>query len=165
MTVKATSLTVDGQTPTVKALKWISSDPNVATVSNGKVTAKTVYRNTCVTIKAITTDGSDVEAGFGVLIIPKTAQSLLLLNGAELLNGKTLTLSLAEVQALDLSALLYTTAEDSAEAAEGLSWKSSAAKVAAVDGEGHVSFLKAGTAKITVTLGKLSATVTLKITK
>jgi hypothetical protein len=100
----------------------------------------------------------------GVQIVPKTAEGLLLMQGEALVNGKTLTVSLAEAQGLDLEALLYTTATDST-APAAVTWKSSATGVARVDANGHVTLLKAGTAKITVTQGKLIATVTIKVTK
>jgi uncharacterized protein YjdB len=131
MTVKATSLTVDGQTPTVKALKWISSDPNVATVSNGKVTAKTVYRNTCVTIKATTTDGSDVEAGFTLIIKPKTKEVLLLNEAGWPVNGQTLTYLYESVHYLSFSSSLYDSDTDT-ETDPDVTWKSSNPKVATV---------------------------------
>lgn len=139
--------------PTVKKLTWVSSDPNVATVSaKGVVTAKTVYEAAKVTITAKTTDGSGVEAQHVITVQPKD-NVLPIREGREVVNGKTLTID-ESVSRITLTA------------PAGTKWKSSSAAVAAVE-DGVVTIGKAGSATITAASadGKQTGKVTIKVSR
>ena len=138
---------------TNKKVTWSVSDKSVATVSTaGKVTAsKKLTQISTVTVTATAQDGSGVEATYDVTVVPAAAK-------VTVTGDTNIDLNLTEQTQL-------TAAIEPADASQAVTWKSSSTKIATVDENGLVTFLKAGTVTITATAtdgtGK-SAKVTVK---
>ncbi len=165
LTLKATTEPVK---PTVLGVVFRlvnSADSAYATVTAaGKVTAKNVNEPHDVKIQAVSKDAAQVESNVITLtILPKADQSLILKAGEDYVTKTTLARNLGDTVSLatytlDLSGEVP--AEESAE----VTWKSSNGKVASVDENGTVTCLKSGSATITALMGKVKATVTVKVT-
>ena len=129
----AVKATVEPKNATNKKLVWSSSDDNVATVTNGKITGTGV--GTAV-ITAAAEDGSGAEAAVEVTVI---------------IPVKKITLS--ETKQLPLAPLVpwRVTAQVEPESAtdRNLRWSSSDEKIATVDEKGVVTGVTPGTATIT----------------
>ena len=134
-TLKATVLP---SKTTNKSVVWSSSNPEVATVKNGKIIAKSVGTTT-ITVK--TKDGSKKKATCVVTV----ANIKLNKKKATLNKGETLTLK----------------ATVSGES-QKVTWKSSNSKIATVSKSGKVTAKKAGTATITAKANGVK--VTFKVT-
>lgn len=119
---------------TNRKVAWSSSDENVATVSNGTVTAKGV--GTAV-ITAEAEDGSGASAQMEVTVMIPVRK-----------------ITLSETKQLALAPLITwrVTAQVEPEDAtnQDLIWTSSSEKVASVDNNGNVTGVAPGTARITV---------------
>ena len=91
---------------------WTSGDAAVVTVSSsGKVTAKTVYENTDVTITATAKDGSGKTASLKLTVSPKLDETLgILLNGTNV-TAKTYTVDVDRVESVTVAAAVYNAAE------------------------------------------------------
>ena len=149
VTLNQTSLTLTsaGQTATLQAtvspsnasnknVTWSSSNPSVATVSNGVVTA---VANGTATITATTADGSNKTATCAVTVnIPVKATGVTL-------NQTSLTLTSA-----GQTATLQATVSPSNASNKNVTWSSSNPSVASVS-NGVVTAVANGTATITVT--------------
>lgn len=130
--------------PTSTKLSWTVSDPALATVKNGVVTAaKTITEPTCVTVTAVTTDGSERSDSIDIMLYPLVKTVKLYRDGVEV-TGKKAKVYVG--QSLQLSA-----AADPFNAYQGVSWKSSNAKLATVDENGLVTILAKGSVTITAT--------------
>ncbi|MEG1516645.1 MAG: Ig-like domain-containing protein, partial [Clostridia bacterium] len=127
-------------------LVWTSSDPKIATVTNGTVTC--VADGRCV-ISATTENGKVARTLLQVQTLPTS------------IAFKEGLVTLVKGERRDLAALV---AMDGS--ADALSWKSSRASVAAVDQDGVVYARKVGTAQITVrTVDGRKATMTVTVNK
>ncbi len=129
-----------------KKVTWKSSSKKVATVSKtGLVTAKKTGTAT-ITAKA----GKKTAKVKVKVVDPNKVTQVTISNGksAKLNQGDTLRLG-ASIQPSTAKATLK--------------WKSSKAKVAAVDGNGNVTAKAEGKAKITVTAGKKKASITITV--
>ena len=130
---------------TIKSVVWSSSNPSAATVSSGKVTAKTVTEETPVTIRADAADGSGTYDTYELIIYPSASKIEISLDGQVsascpvdfCYDGQTIVLSAAVLPS---------------DAAQSVSWKSSSAKIASVDADtGVVVLHKPGTVTLTAT--------------
>ncbi len=117
---------------TVRSIKWTSSKPGVATVSNGKVTA--VYPGTTV-ITAATSNG-------------KTASCTVTVKRAPNPDNITLNISRTWIGVNEKIKLTPTITPENANN-KTVSWSTSDGSVATVDSNGNVVGKKAGTATIT----------------
>ena len=132
---------------TNKDVVWSSSNKKVATVRNGKVTAKKADK------KAITITADVDGATLTCKVTVKAAPKKLILKGK-----KTITVKKKKTVKLKVSLPKNT--------AGTLKYKTSNKKVATVDTKGKVKGIKKGTAKITVTAAnnkKAKVTVTVKV--
>ena len=159
VSINKTSLSLEvGQTSTLsasyngtKSLTWSSSNTSVATVSNGKVTAKAAGT---ATIKV--TDGS-VTATCNVTVTAKPVETEPTQPPVEVsvkLNKTSATLNIGDT----LSLTATTTGSGS------LSWSSDNTSVATVS-NGKVTAKGAGTATITATYGGKTATCKITVNK
>lgn len=142
---------------TNKKLTWSVSENEYGIKINasGKLTTKAVTEPVIVTVTAAAQDGSDVKATCKVTVYPATTKVTISAMDGEL------PASIAVGDKLELTA-----SSQPAGTAGTYTWKSSSTKVAAVDENGVVTALKAGTVKITCTAAdgtNKSASVTLKI--
>lgn len=132
-----------------KAVSWVSSNKNVATVtSKGKVTAKGRGR---ATITCAAKDGSGKKAKCTVTVTQPVVSVSLNTGNVELQVGESFK-------------LLKTVRPDNANDA-GQVWESSAPSVATVDSEGVVTAGDVGVATVTVTTGEKSAECTVTVTR
>ena len=131
-----------------KKIVWSSSDETVAKVSrSGAVTAKKTAEKREVTITAAADDGSGVTSVYVVTVHPEATGVALMMDGLALEPKAALAIDLSSsVTSLQLSASVLPL-----DAAQGISWKSSDARVASVDENGLVTGLRKGTATITAT--------------
>ncbi|MDE7476705.1 MAG: Ig-like domain-containing protein, partial [Lachnospiraceae bacterium] len=154
------------------AVTWESLDPSVATVdAKGKVTAKK-NKSEMVTIRAISTKGTQKMADYYVEVGPAVTGVDILVNG-ESVKSKKLGIDLIKGYTMDdgktwnNKLTLYASVQG-ANYDDRVTWKSNKTAVAAVDENGNVEIKKNGTAVITATAtdgsGK-SAKVTLLVTK
>lgn len=117
----------------------------------------TLFADTEITV----TDSNGASASFPVVVKP-LASSVSLFAGSSFvtvegervntripLNGRSLKVSLSQLSSLKLSSVVYP--NGSSPASQTVSWKTSSAKVAVVDGTGSVALLKPGTVTLTVT--------------
>ena len=140
-------------------VSWSSSNPNYATVSDGKVTAKAVSAAVQVTITATPYDGGD-SASVNLWILPKGTDMDIVTDGEQVLTGTAMHLEMSEGNTLSLSANLEGMSQTG-----GLTWSSSNEDVAMVDSSGNVTLLSPGTATITVKdVYGITAMVTLNVT-
>ena len=151
---------------TMKSVAWSSSDPSVATVSSsGKVTAKTVYTVSSVTVTAAAKDGSGVAENYNLTVYPTAAavriEQIQDDPASRVMNGRTITASAGDE--LRLRAVLCPT---EARQEMGVTWSSSNSALARVDENGNVTARAKGSVKITAKAndgsGK-SASFTIKI--
>ena len=151
---------------TNKAVTWAVYDEEgqkttAASISaNGKLTAKTVYDNQTVLVVATSKENPEISAEYEVVIRPKKPNTLTILdeNGA-CVTKQTIQLDVGE--SVSLSALqVGETVGDYFD--PGAEWKTSNAKVAAVE-DGYVEALKTGSATITAKIDGQTATVTIKV--
>jgi len=131
-----------------KKVVWSSSDEAVAKVSrSGAVTAKKTAEKREVTITAAADDGSGVASVYVVTVHPEAAGVVLMMDRLVLEPKAALVIDLSSsVTSLQLGASVLP-----GDAAQGVSWKSSDARVASVDENGLVTGLRKGTATITAT--------------
>lgn len=132
---------------TKKKVTWTTSNKKVATVKNGKITAKKANK------KAITITAKVDGVSLTCKVTVKAAPKKLILKGK-----KTITVKKKKTAKLKVSLPKNT--------AGTLKYKTSNRKVATVDAKGKVKGIKKGTAKITVTAAnnkKAKVTVTVKV--
>lgn len=119
---------------TDKTILWNSSNTNIATVEDGKVTA--FQQGECV-ITAMTQDGK-IKAECKLIVVPVSVKSIKLSNlNMRLLDGET-------------AVLKYSILPENAEN-KNVTWQSSSSDVVSVDNNGNISALKIGSSTITVT--------------
>ena len=164
LTLKATT---EPAKPTVAGVNFQlvnkADSAYVTLTAAGKVTAKNVYEPHEVQIKAISKDAAKVESEpITLTVLPKANESLILRLGDRYVTKTTLVRNVKD--SLTLKAYtLDVTSEGYPESTADVTWKSSNAKIATVE-NGTVTCLKAGTVTITATSGKMTATVTIKVT-
>ena len=165
LTLKATTEPVKPTVPGVTFRLVDSADSAYATVTAaGKVTAKNVNEPHDVKIQAVSKDAAKVESNVITLtILPKADQSLILKVGDDYVTKTTLARNLGDTVSLAAYTLDLSGEAPAVESAE-VTWKSSNGKVASVDENGTVTCLKSGSATITALMGKVKATVTIKVT-
>ena len=165
LTLKATTEPVKPTVPGVTFRLVNSADSAYATVTAaGKVTAKNVNEPHVVQIQAVSKDAAQVKSNTITLtILPKVDQSLILKVGNDYVTKTTLARNVNETVSL-AAYTLDLSGEAPAEEAAEVTWKSSNGKVASVDENGTVTCLKSGSATITALMGKVKATVTIKVT-
>ena len=163
LTLKATT---EPEKPTVSGVTFRlvnSADSVYATVAaNGKVTAKTVNEPHAVQVVAVSKDAAKVEsAPITLTILPKNDQGLILKAGEDYVTKTTLVRNVNDEITLEA----YTLDGTDEIPAENVTWKSSNAKVAAVDETGKIECLAKGKATISALVdGKVQATVTVSVT-
>lgn len=136
-----------------------SEDKAYVTLSKNKLTAKTVYEPTQVTLLATSKDGC-AEAEYTITIEPKNTKILVIRDGeGQNVTKSTVLLDYNETKSVALKVCDYGTME-----AREATWKSSNTRTATVD-NGVVTFKKEGSVTITAKIGKQSATVTVKAVK
>lgn len=143
-TLKLTS-TVKPENAANKAIKWETSDKNVATVDKGTVTA---LKPGTATITVVTKDGGH-KATCKVTVTLPVKEVTLDKTSAELAVGKTLALT-ATISPSDATE-------------KTLVWSSSDTSVATVDGKGVVTAVRAGTATITAKAKDVDAKATCEV--
>ena len=146
-TLKAQVLPSNADNP---AIKWVSSDTSVATVSSkGVVNAK---RKGVVTVTAVSVENSNIYAKVTVVVNDILAQKIALSQSkVSLLPKETKTLSAKITPANTTNQTLL--------------YKSSNPKVASVTKDGKITAKKAGSAKITVTAaGNKNVTAVCQVT-
>lgn len=122
-----------------------SEDAAYATVTSaGAVKTYAVASRHNVTFEGTPKDGS-AHIYHTIAIYPAVSQ-VEILKGEKPVNGQTLYMDMDTEKTLTLTGKLYPT-----DAMEGLSWKSSNAKVASIDADGKITCLRAGTVTITAT--------------
>ena len=163
LTLKATT---EPEKPTVSGVTFRlvnSADSVYATVAaSGKVTAKAVNEPHAVQVVAVSKDAAKVEsAPITLTILPKNEQSLILKAGEDYVTKTTLVRNVNDEITLEA----YTLNGTDEIPAENVTWKSSNAKVAAVNETGKVECLAKGKATISALVdGKVQATVTVSVT-
>ena len=140
---------------TDKAVVWTVDNTDYASIVNGKLTAKT-FAGEPVEVRVTAALKSDMAISDTVTV--------------ELTpNLKKQVCIYADGSRVDRTTQLYSLGEKtvslSAQGVEAVTWKTSSKTVATVDGEGQVTFLKAGTVTITATEkgGKTTANVKFKL--
>lgn len=131
-----------------KAVTWsiIDGSRYAKISSSGVVSAKKGLTSpVTVTVKAVAKDGSGMEATQEITINPVALGVTISDVNHERTTG-TLVWNMTEADNIQFSANVYPV-----KAVQAVTWKSSNAKIAAVDGTGKVTCLKAGTVTITVT--------------
>ena len=107
----------EGMKPTDKSVTWSlagENDSKYASVSSsGKLTAKTVYEEHTVTLRATAKDGSGVYGELPVLIKPKKDGILTLMSGDEYVTKTTIVVSVGDSVTLDAYILGYADKENS----------------------------------------------------
>ena len=162
LTLKATT---EPEKPTVSGVTFRlvnSADSVYATVAaSGKVTAKAVNEPHAVQVVAVSKDAAKIEsAPITLTILPKNDQSLILKAGEDYVTKTTLVRNVNDEITLEA----YTLNGTDEIPAENVTWKSSNAKVAAVN-EGKIECLAKGKATISALVdGKVQATVTVSVT-
>ena len=162
LTLKAIT---EPEKPTVSGVTFRlvnSADSVYATVAaSGKVTAKAVNEPHAVQVVAVSKDAAKVEsAPITLTILPKNEQSLILKAGEDYVTKTTLVRNVNDEITLEA----YTLNGTDEIPAENVTWKSSNAKVAAVN-EGKIECLAKGKATISALVdGKVQATVTVSVT-
>lgn len=130
--------TVGPENATDKTVSWSSSNPSVATVENGKVTAVAVGE------AMITAKAGDLTAECKVTVNPIPVSSIVL-------DQTELTLEVGKTVAL-----VATVGPENA-TDKSVSWSSSNPAVASVDASGVVTAIKSGEAVITAQAGEKTA--------
>ena len=140
---------------TDKAVVWTVDNTDYASIVNGKLTAKT-FAGESVEVRVTAALKSDMAISDTVTVelTPNLKKQVRLYADGSRVDGTTQTRSLGEK-----------TVSLSAQGVEAVTWKTSSKTVATVDGEGQVTFLKAGTVTITATEkgGKTTANVKFKL--
>ena len=140
---------------TDKAVVWTVDNTDYASIVNGKLTAKT-FAGESVEVRVTAALKSDMAISDTVTVelTPNLKKQVRLYADGNRVDGTTQTRSLGEK-----------TVSLSAQGVEAVTWKTSSKTVATVDGEGQVTFLKAGTVTITATEkgGKTTANVKFKL--
>ena len=140
---------------TDKAVVWTVDNTDYASIVNGKLTAKT-FAGESVEVRATAALKSDMAISDTVTVelTPNLKKQVCIYADGSRVDGTTQTRSLGEK-----------TVSLSAQGVEAVTWKTSSKTVATVDGEGQVTFLKAGTVTITATEkgGKTTANVKFKL--
>ena len=130
------------------SITWSLRNPEdaaYATVTSaGAVKTYAVASRHNVTFEGTPKDGS-AHIYHTIAIYPAVSQ-VEILKGEKPVNGQTLYMDMDTKEPLTLTGKLYPT-----DAMEGLSWKSSNAKVASIDADGKITCLRAGTVTITAT--------------
>lgn len=119
-----------------KAVKWISTEPEVATVSADGLVKGISAGKTTITASAVS--GENVTASCTITVLPRKASSITL-------DRKTIELELESSDTL--TATVYP--EDAGD--RSVTWESNNPEIAQVDQEGRVTALSVGTAIITAT--------------
>lgn len=144
---------------------WVSSDTAVAAVSaSGKVTAKTVYENTEVTVTATAKDGSGKSADFVLTVRPKLDETLgILMDGANV-TAKTVTVDIDRMQDVMVTAEVYRAEEGVYSDSEDAVLASSNKKAADFVG-GKLVINGTGKTNITAKAGGKSVKFTLNVVR
>ncbi|MBQ6477898.1 MAG: Ig-like domain-containing protein [Erysipelotrichaceae bacterium] len=145
-------------------LIWSSSDPEVASVKSGKVTAKKGAQGKTVDITAVTTDGSNISDTVTLSVGPVASGVKIFNESYEDITGKTIA-----IDGVDTPELWVYASVEPEESSQSIIWSSSNTKLATVDDRGYVEIIGSkGTVKITAKTadgsGK-SASFTLSISK
>ena len=124
--------------------------------SSGKLTAKTVYSDHEVKIKAAAVDGTGMTAVSTITIRPKTDKVMAIVDAASNdITGKTILLEPDEK--MQVGARTGLTPDDAA-------WKLSNTRVAVIDQDGNITAKAAGTTKITATTSdRRTASFTIRV--
>ena len=140
---------------TDKAVVWTVDNTDYASIVNGKLTAKT-FAGESVEVRVTAALKSDMAISDTVTVelTPNLKKQVCIYADGSRVDGTTQLYSLGEK-----------TVSLSAQGVEAVTWKTSSKTAATVDGEGHVTFLKAGTVTITATEkgGKTTANVKFKL--
>ena len=127
-------------------LIWRSSNPSIATVKDGKVTAKTVLIPALVTISATPRDYPDISAQHEMTILPAVTAVAISAPGGEI----DLTPAAPDAEG-KYKTMQLTASCAPASALQEITWKSMDATIATVDKTGLVTAKKPGKTVITAT--------------
>ena len=134
--------------PTNRKVTWSlenTADSAYVKLSSGKVTAKTVYEERTVVIRATAADGSGMTDTFTVNVKPRDAGILILKQDGKNVTKSTVYADRNKGGTVELTAHNLTGGET-----PDVEWRSSRTAIATV-ANGVVTFLKAGTVTITAT--------------
>ena len=131
------------ETVTKAGIVWSVSNTKLASVSAGKLKAKTVSHPEIVTVTATSKDGC-ASASIDITILPKNEGQLVLVSGSKFVTNTTVALN--EGDTMPLTAAVVTNGES---VAETVTWTSAKEAVATVSADGTVTAVAPGTAKIT----------------
>ena len=146
MTVgESITVTASTQNPEGAEVTWKSSKTKVATVSGGTITAKGEGSAT------ITAKSGKGKAKVKVKVVDPNKPTKV-----SIAQGKSVTVDVG--QSVQLSASVNPSSYSG-----GVSWSSSKPKVATVDGNGNMTGVAKGKAKITVKAGKKKASITVNV--
>ena len=154
-TFKNTVTNSKDKTLTDKAVVWTVDNADYASVVNGKLTAKAFSGEAKeIQVTVALKNAPEISDTVTVELTPNLKKQVRLYAEGSRVDGTTQTRSLGEK-----------TVSLSAQGVEAVTWKTSSKTVATVDGEGQVTFLKAGTVTITATEkgGKTTANVKFKL--
>lgn len=138
--------TVSPENAKDKSIKWSSSDPNIAKVEDGLVTA--LAKGTC-NIIATTNDGN-FKTQCAVNVLPSSVKGVQFTESSvKILNGESYTLT-------------YSILPENAEN-KNVKFSSSAPNTVSIDNNGKVTALKEGTSTITITTEDGAHTATCEV--
>lgn len=150
---------------TDKKILWSSSDETIARVNknSGEISARKVDTMKKVIITAAARDGSQKAAQIEVTVHPAATELRMARNDALLENKAALTLSLSDVNEIQLTASVLPS-----DAMQSVNWKSSDERIAQIDNAGKVTLLRKGNVRVTVSStdgSRIKAYVDLLITE
>ena len=145
------------ETVTKPGIVWSVSDAKLASISSGKLKAKTVSHPETVTVTATSKDGCASDS-ITVTILPKNEGQLVLMDGQSFVTNGTKALN-AGAECLVTAALVTGGEPVAAEAV----WTSSKSSVATVSDTGLITAVAPGTAKITAAYNGMKAVITVKV--
>ena len=154
-TFKNTVTNSKDKTLTDKAVVWTVNDTDYASIVNGKLTAKAFSGEAKeIQVTVALKNAPEISDTVTVKLTPNLKKQIRLYAEGSRVDGTTQTRSLGGK-----------TVSLSAQGVEAATWKTSSKTVATVDGNGLVTFLKAGTVTITATEkgGKTTANVKFKL--
>ena len=131
------------ETVTKPGIVWTVSDAKLASVSSGKLKAKTVSHPETVTVTATSKDGRASDS-VKITILPKNEGQLVLVSGTKFVTNTTTAVNTGDT--LKVTAAVVANGEP---VAETVTWTSAKESVATVAADGTITAVAPGTAKIT----------------
>ena len=142
-TLVLTAAITEPETVTKAGILWSVSNTKLASISAGKLKAKSVSHPETVTVTAKSKDGC-ASASIDITILPKNEGQLVLMDGTRFVTNTTAALNTGDT--LQLTAALVT---EGIPVAESVTWTSAKSTVATVSETGLITAVAPSTAKIT----------------